>query len=224
MQGEARIYEYDDEGNPTESVRVSYKVTLNPSAQQLGTEEYLEAYDTLSDGLTLIESSVHVEPSDLGVTWKPCDCEGHPHTLDFEHIPNATTVTITYTAVFDHGGLQTFGNTIQFDTYLKVKTDEVHVTEEGQSGGHLSALNLYKYDEDDHSSRLGGAEFTLFDDTTGPMVTYCFTTTMMLMSTISTLAFLTILKRPRHLLDMRSLQIRMQYISSLTAAKQDRLS
>lgn len=171
MQGEARIYEYDDEGNPTESVRVSYKVTLNPSAQQLGTEEYLEAHDTLSDGLTLIESSVHVEPSDLGVTWKPCDCEGHPHTLDFEHIPNATTVTITYTAVFDKGGLQTFGNTIQFDTYLKVKTDEVHVTEEGQSGGHLSALNLYKYDEDDHSSRLGGAEFTLFDDTTGQKLT-----------------------------------------------------
>ena len=69
------------------------------------------------------------------------------------------------------GGLQTFGNTIQFDTYLKVKTDEVHVTEEGQSGGHLSALNLYKYDEDDHSSRLGGAEFTLFDDTTGQKLT-----------------------------------------------------
>ena len=171
MQGEARIYELDDDGNPTESVRVSYKVTLNPNAQRLGNEDYLEAYDKLSEGLTLLESSVHVEPSDLGVTWKKCDCADHAHTLHFEHIPNATAVTITYTAVFNKGGLQTFSNEIKFDTYLKVKTDNVHVTEEGHGGGHLSALNLYKYDQDDHGSRLGGAEFALFDDTTGQKLT-----------------------------------------------------
>ncbi len=171
MQGEAKIYELDDDGNPTESVRVSYKVTLNPSAQRLGNEDYLEAYDKLSEGLTLVESSVHVEPSDLGVTWKKCDCADHAHTLHFEHIPNATAVTITYTAVFKKGGLQTFSNEIKFDTYLKVKTDNVHVTEEGHGSGHLSALDLYKYDQDDHSSRLGGAEFALFDDTTGQKLT-----------------------------------------------------
>lgn len=161
--GTAVLYQIKN-GHEVEAVEVSYVVHLNPNAQQIGTAETLEAFDTLHPGLTLQKGTVKIEPDNLGVTWHECDCENKPHTIDIENIPNATAVTLKYTARFDKGGFQQFGNDIQFDTFLKETTDQAYVHEEGDGGGTLSALHFYKFDDHHLELHLDGAVFGLYDD------------------------------------------------------------
>ena len=161
--GTAVLYQIKN-GHEVEAVEVSYVVHLNPNAQQIGTAETLEAYDTLHPGLKLLKGTVKIEPDNLGITWKECDCEDTPHTMHIENIPNATAVTVKYTARFDKGGFQEFGNDIQFDTFLKETTDHAYVHDEGGGGGTLSALHFYKFDDKHLELHLDGAVFELFDD------------------------------------------------------------
>ena len=130
----------------------------------IGEEDYLEAYDTISENLEVDWDRGFTFTPDLDIDVGPAN-DGE-HTIHFQHIPNATTVQVEYYAkiqLTQGQNIEDISNNVDLEGFTATAGGKVDVTWAHDSGLALVSIDFVKTQKDHATNRLEGAEFTLYD-------------------------------------------------------------
>lgn len=152
--------------------RANYSITLNPDAKKIGDNNTITATDTCSPNQEILLSSIKVSP-EKDVSYILDETK---RSIAFT-LPNCTPVTVSYdTAVTDSEGDITLSNEIMLSGFSQTVEETYTQTTSGDGTSSLLGLNILKTDATDHSQRLSGATFALYDSAEPETVLTTFTT------------------------------------------------
>ena len=143
-----------------------FSITLNPAGAKLNDGNDIIATDEFTN-LSIVYTSISVEPNDVGITW---DMSGNE--LSFV-IPDETPVTITYKARIT--GTPDDQSQIQFSNDFNYAGSSSNVTrkakisaDSGGTGSHLN-IEIIKYEDGNLNKTFNNVEFGVYDAAGNPL-------------------------------------------------------
>jgi len=139
----------------------NFEIDINPSAVDLNPNgDFLTLKDVMSDNLAIKYDTITVLPEEAAPDVK-YDYRGQTGTFI---IPDATALTIKYSAMVTGNGSQSFGNTATLlgqDSYVH-STANVRSSAIGEAPNY--SITVFKYDGSDMTTPVKGAQFALYDE------------------------------------------------------------
>lgn len=139
-----------------------FKIVLNPNGEDLDADsDTLDATDTWSDTLAVKpDSFTFTDASGKDISDK-VSYEINGRTATFK-IPDATPVTITYSARVLGKGQVNYSNTATMKGYISTKSSTVTIKSSGAGSGSVFTIYLLKYADGNLNEPLKGATFSLY--------------------------------------------------------------
>ena len=145
---------------------IEYQIVINPDALTLNEGKDLELTDTIPEGTTFISNDYSFEPVDIKDRAK-LSLNSATRELKVS-VPDKTTITFTYKLKSDdlHFGGHVFKNTATLTgkgTYTDyVEQKHIIKSHSATITGEKTSINIHKYDEEEFTKNLSGAEFQLY--------------------------------------------------------------
>ncbi len=139
-----------------------FEIVLNPTAADLDPDsDTLEASDTWSDSLAVMADSFVFTDADGNDISDSVVYDISGHTATFT-IPDATAVTVTYSARILGTGSIEYSNTATLMGYIAGDSSTTTVSSTGSGSGSLFRIYLLKYETGNLNQTLSGAVFSLY--------------------------------------------------------------
>ena len=145
---------------------IEYSIVINPDALTLNERNDLVLTDTIPEGTTFISNDYSFEPADIKDRAK-LSLNSATRELKVT-VPDKTRIKFTYKLKSDdlHFGGHVFKNTATLTgkgTYTDyVEQNHIIKSHSATITGETTSINIHKYDEEEFTKNLSGAEFQLY--------------------------------------------------------------
>ncbi|MBQ6480790.1 MAG: Cna B-type domain-containing protein, partial [Anaerolineaceae bacterium] len=144
--------------------RAQYKITYNPTGQEINGGNDITLTDTFSENLVILYNTIEFDNPDAVVTYT---VSGYTATYV---IKDSSPVTITYDAIVIGTGNLTLTNTVTAQNSDFGNSEESHTANFSAGQGSIPYISILKAEKNDMLKPLSGAKFELYECDTSTVI------------------------------------------------------